>query len=278
MKEEELIKKLESVKLPSIELQSHRRRLRMALLNADYLQRRPGVTILDLAKSKVKGGIDTMIRGLVSRQPVWKTAVAGVLAIALIAGLVIALPLLTKQSPVALAAEIAKNSPEVQAALGSEEIKAVRVLEIVDQKGTVLVQAEMVLVAAKVDLETKEVIEVYDVLYDVPVPELTAADEQKAINIAKADPELQELFKQGATISKIQPTRALIFKEVVDPDGEIIYEGLVSTDLMVMIYLTLGEEVWQAQIDLAGERVLAVHRLPGWDFDELRKQWERRES
>lgn len=274
MKEEELIKKLESVKLPSIETQSHRRRLKMALLNADYLQRRPRVTTLGLAKSRVKGGIE-MIRGLVSRQPVWKTAVAGMLAVALIAGLVIALPLLTKQSPVALAAEIAKNSPEIQAALGSEEIKAVRVLEIGDQKGTVLVRTEMVLVAAKVDLETKEVIEVYDVLYDVPVPELTAADEQKAINIAKADPELQELFKQGATISKIQPTRALIFREVVDPDGEIIYEGLVSTDLMVKIYLTLGEEVWQAQIDLAGERVLAVHRLPDWDFEEMYEIWER---
>jgi len=39
MKEEELIKRLENVELPEIELQSHRRRLRMALLDAGYLQR-----------------------------------------------------------------------------------------------------------------------------------------------------------------------------------------------------------------------------------------------
>ena len=45
MKEEELIKKLENVELPTIELQSHRRRLRMALLDAGYLKRQRGVTI-----------------------------------------------------------------------------------------------------------------------------------------------------------------------------------------------------------------------------------------
>jgi len=39
MKEEELIKRLENVELPDIKLQSHRRRLRMALLDAGYLQR-----------------------------------------------------------------------------------------------------------------------------------------------------------------------------------------------------------------------------------------------
>lgn len=70
MREEELINKLESVELPEIQLESHRSQLRMALLDAGYLKERPTITILGLAKSKVEGGID-MIRGLVSRQPVW---------------------------------------------------------------------------------------------------------------------------------------------------------------------------------------------------------------
>ncbi|MBM3142064.1 MAG: hypothetical protein FJ005_03305 [Chloroflexi bacterium] len=121
MKKEELIKKLEKVELPDIELQSHRRRLRMTLLSAGYLQKQPRVVILDLAKSKLKGGIDAMIKGLVSRQPVWKTALASALAVALIVGLAIALPSFTEQSPEVLAQEIVENSPEVKAGEGNKD-------------------------------------------------------------------------------------------------------------------------------------------------------------
>lgn len=115
MREEELIKKLKSVELPQIQLQSHRCRLRTALLDAGCQKERPKVIIWGLAKSKLEGGIDTMRQGLVSWQPVRKIAIAGVLALVLIAGSVVALPLLTGQSPEVLAADIAKNSPQVQA-------------------------------------------------------------------------------------------------------------------------------------------------------------------
>ena len=134
MKEEELIKKLENAKVPDIKLESHQRRLKMALLDAGYLNRQPRVTILGLAKSKIKGGIDIIMRGLVSRQPVWKTALASVLAIALVIGLTIALPSLSGQSSEALAAEIAEDSPQIRAALGDGEVQAVKIIKIVDGK------------------------------------------------------------------------------------------------------------------------------------------------
>ncbi len=185
MKEEELIKKLESVELPEIELQSHRRRLRMALLGAGYLKRQRGVAILELAKSEVKRGIDTMIRGLVSRQPVWKPVVAGVLAVALIAGLAIAIPSLTRQSPEALAADIVQNSPQVQAAFSGGEVQLVTI-KVVDGKGIVVVQGAIgQLVTAEVDLMTKEVVEI------VPMAELTEAEKAEAIQIARADPRVR---------------------------------------------------------------------------------------
>ncbi|MCL0091570.1 hypothetical protein M1N57_01715, partial [Dehalococcoidales bacterium] len=184
------------------------------------------------------------------------------LAVALIAGLAIALPLLTKQSPEALAAEIARNSPEVQAALGSEEVKVLKVLTVVDQKGTVLIGAEMGYVTAEVNLDTKKVTEVVH----VPVPELTAADEQKAINIAKADPKLQELLKQGATISRVLLSHAISLREALDPDGEIHREGVVEP--MAAVYLKLGEEKWYALIYLTTEEMLRIERLPDWfDFE-----------
>jgi hypothetical protein len=67
MKEEELVRKLENIVLPDIKLQSHQRRLRMALLAASYLQRQQRITTLELVKSKLKAGKDIMIRGLISR-------------------------------------------------------------------------------------------------------------------------------------------------------------------------------------------------------------------
>lgn len=70
MREEELIKKLKNVELPEIQLQSHQHRLRMALLDAGYIKDRSRFTVLDTVQSKIKGRIG-MIRGLVSRQPVW---------------------------------------------------------------------------------------------------------------------------------------------------------------------------------------------------------------
>jgi hypothetical protein len=84
MKEEELIKKLESADLPKIEVQSHRRRLRMALLQSRYFKGRSREGILSLIKSKMKRSINALTKGLGSRQPLWKTATAGMLAMVLV--------------------------------------------------------------------------------------------------------------------------------------------------------------------------------------------------
>jgi len=250
MKEEELIKKLESVELPEIELQSHRRQLRMALLDAGYLQRRPGVTILDLAKSRVKGGIDIMIRGLVSRQPVWKTAVIGVLAVALIAGLAIALPSLTGQSPEALAAEIAQNDPEIQAMFQpwgglAKVIKVVRpreedVFHVVlmipkedftsseqDVSGVIVVNVAERRVVGRQVFEAK----------GLELPPLSETDKAKAVDIAKADSEVQLILDSEATITSVTP--------LLEPG----YAG---------VWLRHNKKFWLAHVDLVNESVVKI--------------------
>ena len=254
MKEEKLIKKLENIELPDIELQSHQRRLRMALLSTGYLQRQRGVTILELVKSKAKGGVDIMIRGLVSRQPVWKTAIASVLAIALIIGGTIALPGLTGQSAEALAAEIAENSPQVQAALGDGEVKVVKVIKIVDGKGTVICEGTMGrLVTAEVDLKTKEVTEV------VTMPELTAADNQEAIDIAKADPRVKELLDMGAMIGKVSPMYSWGCRMNAET-GEL--EEFSET--LVRVEIEWVEKNYVAHVDLTeGKVVRLIETTPG---------------
>jgi len=197
MKEEELIRKLENVELPDIKLQSHQRRLRMALLDAGYLKRQRGITILELAKSKIKGVKDMMIKGLVSRQPIWKTAVFGMLALILVIGL--SLTILSPANDSAYAADIVKNSPEVKAVLGDGEVEVVKVI-VVDGRATVIAKGENGVVKAEVNLKTKDVTEVDK------IPEPTAEVKQEAIGIAKADPQVKELLDMGAMIITVSPT------------------------------------------------------------------------
>jgi len=51
MKIEELKEKLERVEIPRIELESHRSRLKMALLGSDYFKKRKGKIIMDTVQS-----------------------------------------------------------------------------------------------------------------------------------------------------------------------------------------------------------------------------------
>jgi hypothetical protein len=84
MKEEELIKKLRSVDLPHIELESHRNLLKMALLNNDFFKKKREVGIMELVKSRASGVADTIMGGLVTQRPVWRVALASILAMVIV--------------------------------------------------------------------------------------------------------------------------------------------------------------------------------------------------
>ena len=264
MREEELIKKLERVELPQIELQSHRRRLRMALLNTDYLQRRRQVAILGLAKSKVIGGIDTMIRGLVSRQPLWKTALASGLAMALIIGLIMTLPGLTGQSPEALAADIAENSPQVRAALNGEPIVEVKIIGADGDEVRVLCQGEEGRLAlANVNLAVKKVTYVQKIKF----PEFSDEEKARAIEIAKADPKVQELLDKGGTIDKVisLPIGDDGYGPIslkIGEEGAIAVEG----DMLPAVVIVLDNQKWMVLVDIdKGEvdRILEPKSMAG---------------
>jgi hypothetical protein len=120
MKEEELIKKLENTALPGIEVQSHRSRLRMALLQSEYFKEQPEVGVSGQVSSTVKRGVD-VLRGLISWRPVWKLAMVSTLAIALIVSSALLVPSLVSPSTEILTGTlppgIAKSSGEESNAL-----------------------------------------------------------------------------------------------------------------------------------------------------------------
>lgn len=245
MKEEDLINKLENVELPEVELPSHKSRLKMALL-----KERHDAGVAELVRTKIKGGIYIMRGILMSKQPVWKSIVAGVLALALITGLAITL-VGTGQSAAAMAVDIAKNSPQVKAALGGGIVQEVESLKVTDGKGTVIVRGEpspanafaVPEVIVEVDIKTKQVTAI------IPMQEFTSADEQKAVNIAKNHPEVKNLLNEGAVIVKVFP----LF-EAVTIEGNTS-ESKELCALSALVVIELGEKKWAAQVDLLSEKV-----------------------
>lgn len=239
MNEEELIKELKSIDLPKIEIQSHRRRLRMALLNSEYFKEEQRVGIFNQAKSKLKEGVET-VKGLLSWRPVWKPALVSALAIALIVGSALFVPSLFGPSPEVLAAEIAQNSPEVQELLGDDWV-TVRKVQLVDGVGHVVCEASIGTFAlADVDLEKKEVTKVER----IKMPELTEEEKDKAIEIAKADPAVQELLDKGASIDKVFPMFGMI--SISEKNGEM----KIETSVTVAVAVTLDDVKWIVHVDL----------------------------
>lgn len=255
MGEEELIKKLENVELPDIELQGHQRRLGMALLESRYFKEQPKVAIFSQTKSKMKGGID-MLKGLISWRPVWKPALVSALAIALIVGSALFVPSLVGPSPEVLAAEIAQNSPEVQKLLGDDLI-VIKKVQLVDGVGHVVCEASVGTFAlVDVDLEKKEVVKVEK----IKMPELTEEEKEKAIEIAKADPKVQELLDKGASIDKVFPLFGII--ALSEENGEMKVEAYVT----MAVALVLDDEKWIVHVNLDEgkvERILEPREAAG---------------
>lgn len=84
MKEEELIKQLESIKLPDIKLESHQSRLKMALLAHGYSRKQKEVTLLEKVMARTTGTMDTISSVLVTPKPVWKVALTTFAAVMLL--------------------------------------------------------------------------------------------------------------------------------------------------------------------------------------------------
>jgi len=160
------------------------------------------------------------------------------------------------KSPEALAASIVRSSPEVREALNGKEIKEVEVTtSVVDDKGNVLmmlVRTEERAIATSVDLDTKRVTEIVR----VSVPDFQPGDEQRALDIAKADPRVQELLAQGGIIGEVHLAYSIDIEQVTGPDGVTRKEGTVTTT--AFIFIDLDGKAWSVAVDMDEERVMGI--------------------
>ena len=92
MKEEELIERLRGLRLPDIQLESHRRRLKMAVLNSGYSRNKQEVTFLDMVKTQTTGVLGAVSGALVVRRPVWKVSLTTIIAVLMFFAIWISIP------------------------------------------------------------------------------------------------------------------------------------------------------------------------------------------
>ena len=215
------------------------------------------VPIAELAKSKLKGGIEM----LKSRQPVWKVALASVLGVALILTLCLMIPPLLGQSPEVRAEDIAKNDPAVQTLMAEKGLFLRGLSEVTawvtpaeEGKGEIFHVHLMnpgndtAIADVIVDVEREKVLEIR-LLYEGEsyVPPQTSivseAEMEAIIEIAKGDPEVQEMLDNGARIGKVTP--------LPTPTGGDGHE-------FVGVELLQGEKSWLVKIDLTEGEVVGI--------------------
>jgi len=226
MKHEDLIKKLENIEVPEIEIQSHKQRLKMALLSSGYFKEK---TIMFWTKRLVPAGV----------------------ALALIA--VLGFTVINPKLQVARAMEIAKNDPQVQqlmedygveikevklqdgkayVLLGLPEEKVPQVLNLereTSEGEKVGVQSGQFFIAykdpktgemressgsiAEIDLKGKKV-EKLEMVEEtkIALTPLTEEEKARAIEIAKSDAKIKEMLPADAELVAVKSLPPLKLK------------------------------------------------------------------
>ena len=226
MKKEDLIKKLENIDLPEIELQSHRRRLRMALLNSGYFKKK---TIMKTIKH---------------------FALIGAPAIAVVLALIFTV--INPKLQEVRAIEIAKNDPQIRKLMEENGvvIKEVKVkgdkayvllalseaklpsvlkgeeIDLLRKKGTFgIVTSEngelqiFTGAVAEISLGPKRVAHIKIKRLEaknIPITPLTEEEKSKAIEIAKSEQKIKEIIpniEKAEVIVKPMPPLKLRLEE-----------------------------------------------------------------
>lgn len=189
----------------------------------------------------------------------WLRPVTASAAIVAVIAIMLAAQPWSMESSEAMAASIVRNSPEVRAALNGEEIEEIEVTtKFVDEENNVimmLVRTEERVVTAEVNLETKKVTEIVR----VSMPDFQPGDEQRGIDITKADPRVQNLLAQGGVISEVHLSNSIDIDQITGPDGITRKEGTINPTVFLSIKPGGdSNKVWNVVVDLAAGEVRSI--------------------
>lgn len=274
MNKEDLIKKLENIKVPEIKIQSHQRRLRLALLTQHQ-------------KLRFGTGQDS---GYFWNKIMLRRLVPAGIALALI--LVVGFSVVQPKLQIARAMEIAKNDPQIQQLIKDYgvEIKEVKLqdgkayvlLTLPEEKlplsvlkggeetpmygsgefyitykdpktGEVIQSSGSI---AEIDLKGKKVEKLEMVeKTKIDITPLTEEEKTRAIEIVKSDPKMKEMLPQDAKVVAVNPlpplklkiqttseengVRVVAYDEREDRRVDVIFESERGQDI-IMVNLSTG--------------------------------------
>ncbi len=201
MKFEDLIKKLESARLPEAELHTHRRLLKTALLKKFESSSNKTATAAKRRKIPIMSTVTGFFN---SSRPAWKKALISTFAVfvLIMAAMAVTMsPLVSDYK--ALAIEAALNNHEIQQIIEDENIDTnnIKMAAVFDTENGIryfisVGEEKMVVVDLTLWIFTFKIVDVIDI-ERVPV---TDASKQRLIEIASTDSEIKALLDMGIPI------------------------------------------------------------------------------
>ncbi len=250
MKDEDVIKKLEKIKLPQIEIPSHKKRLKMALFNWKYGKEKKAESIfLGLRKVLIPLG-----------------TVAVVFVIILIVSNLIA-----PQYTLAEVKKIAMKDPQVKELI--EKGAEIKDIEIIKNKAYVLISPKEVSedspietqiekrkikgALVEIGLKEKEVVKIKEIT--PKVISLTQQEKEKIKNIIK-ESEFPQIAGETLEIEKIEPLSTYQL-DLIKKDDTVEVLQKEKEDKKVIIIYKIEDKTKQGKIDLIKREIEKVEIL-----------------
>jgi len=188
------------------------------------------------------------VKSFVTWQPIWKPALSGVLASAIIISSVLFVPRLWEPSPEEKASLIAAGDPEVEALIQGQpsvqEARASGTTGYVVNQGP---SGESYL--ALVDLQSGTISR----LLRLSTPPLSEEEKTGIINIARTGLDIQRLLDRGGSIDGVYLISPIYRLELLDEEPHIWFEGIKAE-----VVLRAEGQTWLARVDIRESRTLYI--------------------
>lgn len=250
MKKEELIRRLERVQLPEMQINGHRQRLKQVLMQETAL----GYMSV---QSSGYGSSYGWFRALMNwmKGPAWRPALASVLCVVLLGAILAGVFYAVTPSPAVIAADVVKKDPVIQQKLsGAGEIIVIQV-EVRDRIARVVCGRGMGdFIEADVDINGRTVVTTRR-FEGVFMAELAPEANENAINIALLDTRVKPLLVKGATVGRVFPVFSGIAGIAIS-NNNMVKVTPAAYHAIVPIYV--DGKTWLVDVDLEAKKIARI--------------------
>jgi len=243
MEEKDLIRKLESIKVPEIEIKDHKKELKIALLSSDYFKKRNFFQVFG--------------RSLAVAVPV--------LALLLFLGINVIEPRLAEAN----ALKVAMSNPEIKKLIeennmvlgevkvsggkayillnspGQEKDPSIRIKKAKDKE----IEGAII----EVNLEQKQVTRINPIEWEEVVP-LNDNDKEEAQEIVKENEILKDIIPKEANLEKIKSSLPQKIG-LIEKDNEVKVVPRPDTEKKAKVHYSLEGKKWVVKVDLDNKKV-----------------------